>query len=339
MPVAEFLSRPMAVACDAQALRNRVALAPMAGMTDVPFRTLAWRFGAGHMVSEMVTSKPELWDTGKSRARRVLIPHVQPQAVQIAGNDPSVMAESARRLVDDGVEWVDINFGCPAKKVCRKAAGSALLADIDQISRIVAAVASAVDVPVSVKTRIGLTLDDNAGTQAAVAAQEAGAQLIVMHGRSRACRFKGHACPERLHQARSRLRVPLLANGDIVDLASAEHALRRSGADGVMLGRGAMGQPWIFAKLLGHSLPSAEDRLDLIREHLDAMHAFYGEEAGVRIARKHMQAYLQRWGTPELIADFMALSNAQQQHAWLFARRQQMLQRAAYVFTQGKVAA
>ena len=339
MPVAEFLSRPMAVACDAQTLRNRVALAPMAGMTDVPFRTLAWRFGAGHMVSEMVTSKPELWDTGKSRARRVLIPHVQPQAVQIAGNDPSVMAESARRLVDDGVEWVDINFGCPAKKVCRKAAGSALLADIDQISRIVAAVASAVDVPVSVRTRIGLTLDDNAGTQAAVAAQEAGAQLIVMHGRSRACRFKGHACPERLHQARSRLRVPLLANGDIVDLASAEHALRRSGADGVMLGRGAMGQPWIFAKLLGHSLPSAEDRLDLIREHLDAMHAFYGEEAGVRIARKHMQAYLQRWGTPELIADFMALSNAQQQHAWLFARRQQMLQRAAYVFTQGKVAA
>jgi tRNA-dihydrouridine synthase B len=213
------------------------------------------------------------------------------------------------------------------------------LADIDQISRIVAAVASAVDVPVSVKTRIGLTLDDNAGTQAAVAAQEAGAQLIVMHGRSRACRFKGHACPERLHQARSRLRVPLLANGDIVDLASAEHALRLSGADGVMLGRGAMGQPWIFAKLLGHSLPSAEDRLDLIREHLDAMHAFYGEEAGVRIARKHMQAYLQRWGAPELIADFMALSNAQQQHAWLFARRQQMLQRAAYVFTQSKVAA
>ena len=339
MPVAEFLSRPMAFACDAQTLRNRVALAPMAGMTDVPFRTLAWRFGAGHMVSEMVTSKPELWDTGKSRARRVLIPHVQPQAVQIAGNDPSVMAESARRLVDDGVEWVDINFGCPAKKVCRKAAGSALLADIDQISRIVAAVASAVDVPVSVKTRIGLTLDDNAGTQAAVAAQEAGAQLIVMHGRSRACRFKGHACPERLHQARSRLRVPLLANGDIVDLASAEHALRLSGADGVMLGRGAMGQPWIFATLLGHSLPSAEDRLDLIREHLDAMHAFYGEEAGVRIARKHMQAYLQRWGTPELIADFLALSNAQQQHAWLFARRQQMLQRAAYVFTQSKVAA
>lgn len=339
LPVAAFLNRPMPVAWDGQTLRNRVALAPMAGMTDVPFRTLAWRFGAGHMVSEMVTSKPELWDTGKSRARRVLIPHVQPQAVQIAGHDPLVMAESARRLVDGGVEWIDINFGCPAKKVCRKAAGSALLADIDQISRIVAAVASAVDVPVSVKTRIGLTLDDNAGTQAAVAAQEAGAQLIVMHGRSRACRFKGHACPERLHEARNKLRVPLLVNGDIVDLAAAERALQRSGADGVMVGRGAMGQPWIFAKLLGHSLPSGEARLDLIREHLDAMHGFYGAEAGVRIARKHIQAYLQRWGTPELIGDFMTLSDAKQQHAWLLARRQQMLQRSEYVVTQGAVAA
>ena len=185
------------------------------------------------MVREMVTSKPELWDTGKSRARRVLIPHVQPQAVQIPA-DPSVMAESARRLVDAGVEWVDINFGCPAKKVCRKAAGSALLAVIDQISRIVAAVASAVDVPVSVKTRIGLTLDDDAGAQAAIAAQEAGAQLVVMHGRSRACRFKGHACPER-RAKRGVLRMPCWRRrhcrpglGGI--------CMRRSGADGVMLG-------------------------------------------------------------------------------------------------------
>ena len=221
----------------------------MAGMTDVPFRKLAWRFGAGHMVSEMVTSKLELWDTGKSRARRVLISEVRPQAVQIAGHDPGTMAESARRLTGEGVEWVDLNFGCPAKKVCRKAAGSALLANIDQISRIVTAVVSAVDVPVSIKTRTGLSLEDGSGTEAAIAAQEAGAQLVVMHGRSRACRFKG-PCPHRVREARRLLRVPLLVNGDITD-ASAEQALKSSGADGVMLGRDAVGQPWIFAEFPG----------------------------------------------------------------------------------------
>ena len=339
MSVAEFLNRPLPIAYGQQSLRNRVALAPMAGMTDVPFRTLAWRFGAGHMVSEMVTSKPELWDTGKSRARRVLISEVRPQAVQIAGHDPATMAESARRLTGEGVEWVDLNFGCPAKKVCRKAAGSALLANIDQISRIVAAVVSAVDVPVSIKTRTGLSLEDSAGTEAAIAAQEAGAQLVVMHGRSRACRFKGHACPDRVREARRLLRVPLLVNGDIVDDASAEQALKSSGADGVMLGRGAMGQPWIFAEFLGLEMPTAAERFDFIREHLDAMHSFYGEDAGVRIARKHIQAYLQRWGTPQWTGDFMGLTSAQQQHAWLLARREQMLLHAAINTSQSKAAA
>ena len=319
------LSDPIALPNGEVTLRNRAALAPMAGMTDVPFRTLAWSYGAGHMVSEMVTSKPELWDTGKSRSRRVLIDGVTPQAVQIAGYDPVVMAESARRLVGEGVELVDINFGCPAKKVCRKAAGSALLNDIEQIQRIVDAVASAVDVPVSMKTRIGLTLDDSAGTDAAIAAQNAGAQLIVMHGRSRACRFKGEAQPHRLREARQYIHVPLLVNGDVMDAQSASRAMAASGADGVMIGRGAMGQPWIFAQLQGRPLPEPDERLDVIGRHLTMTHEFYGDEAGARIARKHMQAYLQRWGAAELTSSFMALTDGSAQNQWLYAHHEMLL--------------
>ena len=328
------LSHSIALANGELTLRNRAALAPMAGMTDVPFRTLAWCYGAGHMVSEMVTAKPELWDTGKSRSRRVLIDGVRPQAVQIAGHDPLVMAESARRLVGEGVELVDINFGCPAKKVCRKAAGSALLNDIDQIQRIVGAVASAVDVPVSIKTRIGLTLGDSVGTEAAIAAQNAGAQLIVMHGRSRACRFKGEAQPHRLREVRQRIHVPLFVNGDVIDPQSASRALVASGADGVMIGRGAMGQPWIFASLLGRPLPDAAERLDVIGRHLAMMHEFYGDEAGARIARKHMQAYLQRWGAAELTSSFMALADGDAQNQWLFEHRERLLGLARSAATQ-----
>ena len=319
------LSDPIALPKGEVTLRNRAALAPMAGMTDVPFRTLAWSYGAGHMVSEMVTSKPELWDTGKSRSRRVLIDGVTPQAVQIAGYDPVIMAESARRLVGEGVELIDINFGCPAKKVCRKAAGSALLNDIEQIQRIVDAVASAVDVPVSMKTRIGLTLDDSVGTDASIAAQNAGAQLIVMHGRSRACRFKGEAQPHRLREARQHIHVPLLVNGDVMDAQSASRAMAASGADGVMIGRGAMGQPWIFAQLQGRPLPEPDERLDVIGRHLAMTHEFYGDEAGARIARKHMQAYLQRWGAAELTSSFMALTDGGAQNQWLYAHREMLL--------------
>jgi tRNA-dihydrouridine synthase B len=306
-------------------LRNGVALAPMAGMTDVPFRTLAWSFGAGHMVSEMITAKPELWDTGKSRSRRVLIPEVSPQAVQIAGHDPQVMADSARRLVDDGVELIDINFGCPAKKVCRKAAGSALLGDLDRMERIVGAVAGAVEVPVTIKTRIGLTLEDSAGVTAAIAAQNSGAQLVVIHGRSRACRFNGNAKPDRVAEAKQHLHVPLLVNGDIVDVTSANRAMAASGADGVMIGRGAMGQPWIFAELLGREAPDAAGRFNVIERHLTLLHDFYGEETGVRIARKHIQAYLQRWRATALAPSFMALTDGCSQHRWLRERREMLL--------------
>jgi tRNA-dihydrouridine synthase B len=301
-------------------LRSPFALAPMAGLTDVPFRTLAWELGAGYMVSEMVTSKAELWETGKSRLRRVLVPGVNPNAVQIAGHDALVMAESAKRLVGEGVEVIDINFGCPAKKVCRKAAGSALLADLDNISRIVESVAGAVDVPVTIKTRTGLTVDDEAGVLAALAAKEAGARMVVMHGRSRACRFKGAATYEKIQLAQQRLTIPLLVNGDIDSLASAQRARQISGADGVMIGRGAIGQPWIFAELAGKPLPNRRQQLQIMLRHLKLMHEFYGPEQGMRIARKHIEAYLGRMNASHLCREFMPLDSAQAQVLWL--RRQ-----------------
>ena len=210
LPTASALNQPISLSQSGVILRSRVALAPIAGLTDVPFRTLAWGYGAAHMVSEMVTSKAELWDTGKSKERRVLIPGVMTQAVQIAGYDPQVMADSAQRLVDEGVQLIDINFGCPAKKVCRKAAGSALLGDIDLIQRIVESMATAVSVPVTVKTRTGLTLEDTAGAKAALAAQNAGAQMVVMHARSKACRFNGDADPSRVCLTQQTLQICLL---------------------------------------------------------------------------------------------------------------------------------
>ena len=300
-------------------LRNRVALAPMAGLTDVPFRTLAWRFGAGHMVSEMVASKLELWHTQKSQLRREALPCAAPMAVQIAGNDPLVMAETARRLVDEGTTLIDINFGCPAKKVCRKAAGSALLADLDRVAAIVETVAAAVAVPVTVKTRTGLAPDDRLGVAAARVAAQAGARMLVMHGRSRACKFSGAVRFAPVAEARRALSIPVLVNGDIEDAQSAAQALRNSYADGLMIGRGAIGQPWIFQVLAGGEEPSVAQRLHIMCEHLDHMHKFYGLQQGVRIARKHVQAYLRRLNAAALIADFMRLDTAFAQLTWLGA--------------------
>lgn len=301
-------------------LRNPIALAPMAGLSDVPFRTLAWRMGVGYMVSEMVSSKPELWETGKSRLRRVPVPGAEPVAVQIAGTEPEMMAEAARRHVQDGVQIIDINFGCPAKKVCRKAAGSALLADLDLLARIVDVVANAVDVPVTVKTRTGLSPGDNLGVQAGLTAAANGAQMIVMHGRSRACKFKGavdYTPVRRLVDALRNTPVPVLVNGDIQSRQDAQRALSESGAAGVMVGRAAIGQPWLFAQLSGHRVPDQGQQWQLILLHVQSMHEFYGEQAAVGIVRKHVMAYLQHLGYPQFTAQFMKLRCAASQLSWL----------------------
>ena len=298
-------------------LRNAVALAPMAGLSDVPFRTLAWRMGVGYMVSEMVSSKPELWETGKSRLRRLPVPGADPVAVQIAGSDPQVMADAARRHVDDGVQVIDINFGCPAKKVCRKAAGSALLSDPALIGRIVGAVALAVNVPVSVKTRTGLTPGDDKGVDAALAAVDNGAAMVVMHGRSRECKFRGRVDFAAVRRLKSRVQVPVLVNGDIHSVATANVALAESGADGVMIGRAALGQPWIFAALTGARIPNEIEKWHLIYEHVAMMHDFYGEVPGVGIVRKHVVAYLRHMGCSELTSQFLAIGAAAGQRQWL----------------------
>lgn len=305
-------------------LRNAVALAPMAGLSDVPFRTQAWQLGAGYMVSEMVSSKPELWETGKSRLRRIPVPGAFPVAVQLAGTDAQVMADAARRHVEDGVQIIDLNFGCPAKKVCRKAAGSALLGDLDLIARIVETVAHAVPVPVTVKTRLGLTPDDGLGVQAAQRAAAHGAQMIVMHARTRACKFKGPVNYAAVRQLKAAVEVPVLVNGDINSAEQAQHALKLSGADGIMVGRAAVGQPWLFAELTGQTLPTDEAKADLIFEHVVLMQSFYGSQA-VGLVRKHVIAYFQHLGLQPSTRAFLALEESQTQlnflkhtlHQWL----------------------
>ena len=307
-------------------LRNTVALAPMAGLSDVPFRTLAWRMGAGYMVSEMVSSKAQLWETGKSRLRRVPVPGVNPVAVQIAGTDPVDMAQAARRHVDEGVQVIDINFGCPAKKVCRKLAGSALLADLDLVARIVHEVAQAVDVPVTVKTRTGLVAGDDLGVAAGCIAAANGAAMIVMHGRSRACRFNGHAEYAAVRRLKARVDVPVLVNGDIGSARDARAALAATAADGVMIGRSALGQPWLFAELTGAAVPDRVHKWRLVSEHVAMMHDFYGAQSGARIARKHVAAYLQRLDCAQLMPQFVTLDGAAQQLTWLDRQAAQDLQ-------------
>jgi len=293
----------------------------MAGLSDVPFRSLAWRMGAGYLVSEMVSSKPELWETGKSRLRRIPVPGVHPVAVQIAGTDPLVMAEAARRHEAEGVQVIDINFGCPAKKVCRKSAGSALLGDLDLLARIVDHVANAVRIPVTVKTRTGLTPGDRRGVQAALIAAASGAQMIVMHARSRACKFKGAvdytAVSELIADLPPAQRIPVLVNGDIRSVADADKALALSGADGVMVGRGALGRPWLFSELTNQQMPSRKERWALVVAHIQHMHEFYGAPAAVGLVRKHVIAYLQELECAEHTQQFLKLTSALDQLSWL----------------------
>ena len=269
------------------------------------------------MVSEMVGSKPQLWDTGKSRLRRVPVAGVEHNAVQLAGTDPQQLADAARSHVDEGADVIDLNFGCPAKKVCRKAAGSALLADIDHMAHLIEAVAQAVAVPVTVKTRLGLLPHDGLGVQAARAAQNSGARMLVIHARSRACRFVGAVNYAAVRPIKQAVAIPVLVNGDICDRDSLAQALRESGADGVMIGRAAIGQPWIFRQLTDQPMPSVAEQWQLMDQQLCHMHEFYGDTMGVRIARKHVQAFLNHQDMGQCIAGFMRLQQPQQQRHYL----------------------
>ena len=270
----------------------------MAGVTDRPFRMLCKRMGAGYAVSEMVASNPKLWGTDKSRRRTDHAGEVAPIAVQIAGADPAIMAEAARYNVDRGAQIIDINMGCPAKKVCNAAAGSALLADEALVARILDAVVNAVPVPVTLKIRTGPAPHARNAPVIARIAQDAGIAALAVHGRTRACLFVGAVEFDTVRAVKRSVRIPVLANGDITTPRRAREVLAQTGADGLMIGRAAQGRPWIFREIAHHLAtgrllppPSVAEARTAILEHLDDHYGFYGEELGVRIARKHLHWY------------------------------------------------
>lgn len=266
----------------------------MAGVTDVPFRALAWRYGVGHVVSEMVASKGDLWNTAKSRLRRQTVDGISPVAVQIAGGDPEIIAEAAARHWRHGADIVDINFGCPAKKVCRKAAGSQLLGDEKLVREIIEAAVAAVPIPITIKIRTGLSPLTRNGVEIARIAEGEGVAAIAVHGRTRACRFEGPVEYETIARISQAVSVPVFANGEITDPITADRVLRETGADGVMIGRAALGAPWLPGQIAGvtGALGLAE-KLAVMREHVVAGHDFYGDP-GVKIMRKHVQWYVEK---------------------------------------------
>ncbi len=276
-------------------LRNGLFVAPMAGITDRPFRRLARRYGAGLAVSEMVSSRPELRESRKTRLRMDHAGEPGPISVQIAGSDPALLADAARFNVERGAEIIDINMGCPAKKVCNVAAGSALLEDEARVARILEAVVAAVEVPVTLKIRTGPAPLRRNALRIARLAEAAGVQLLAIHGRTRACMFEGRAEYDTIAEVKSRLRIPVIANGDVRTPEEAKRVLEATGADGIMVGRAAQGRPWLYREIshyleTGERLapPPAAEMAAVLIEHLEGLYTLYGSEQGARVARKHI---------------------------------------------------
>jgi tRNA-dihydrouridine synthase B len=279
-------------------IEPRVVLAPMAGVTDKPFRLLCKRLGAGLAVSEMTTSDPRFWHTAKSTHRMDHVDEPDPVSVQIAGTVPAVMAEAARFNVDHGAQIIDINMGCPAKKVCNNWAGSALMRDEALVARILEAVVAAVAVPVTLKIRTGWNADHRNGQVIARIAEQSGIAALAVHGRTRDQQYTGGAEYDTIAAIKSQLSIPVIANGDIDSPQRAAFVLEHTGCDAVMVGRAAQGRPWLLGAI-AHFLasgellpePTLQDIRDILIGHLEHLHAFYGEPAGVRIARKHLGWY------------------------------------------------
>ena len=272
-------------------------LAPMAGVSDMPFRSLCSQLGADYCVSEMITSRIELWKTQKTK-QRLLAGDLSPKIIQIVGGDASLMAESASRACENGAEIVDINMGCPAKKVCRKAAGSALLADPLLVAKIINAVVRASDRPVTLKIRTGPNPGHRNGLLIAKIAESEGIAAVAIHGRSKDCRYDVPAEYETIAEVKASVRIPVLVNGDITCGQSALKALRETNADGLMIGRASQGNPWIFplvrAALNGKNWkkPDMPERLEVLHSFLESLYEHYGFESGSRIARKHLIWFL-----------------------------------------------
>ena len=281
-------------------LTSPLALAPMAGVTDRPFRLLCRRLGAGIAASEMLTADRRLWHTAKSQRRMTHEDEPEPRIVQIAGADPEMLAEAARLNVDAGAQVIDINMGCPAKKVCNKAAGSALLRDEGLVARILERVVRAVSVPVTLKIRTGWSPEHRNGVTIAKIAEASGVLALAVHGRTRACLFRGSAEHETVRAIKSAVKIPVFANGDIESPQQAREIFRATGADGVMIGRAAQGRPWIFREVkfflatgYVHVPVALAEVRDILLAHLEALYSHYGEDTGVRVARKHLGWYCQ----------------------------------------------
>ncbi|WP_375754177.1 tRNA dihydrouridine synthase DusB [Vibrio sp. HN007] len=280
-------------------LKNNLIVAPMAGVTDRPFRELCLRYGAGMAVSEMMSSNPRMWKTSKSQQRMVHEGESGIRSVQIAGADPQLMAEAAQYSVENGAQIIDINMGCPAKKVNKKLAGSALLQYPEIIKEILTAVVNAVDVPVTLKTRTGWDTDNKNCVQIAKLAEDCGIQALALHGRTKACMYKGEAEYESIKAVKEAISIPVIANGDIDSPEKAKYVLEYTGADALMIGRPAQGRPWIFQEIQ-HYLESGTTMPDLpvgevkaiLLGHVQELHQFYGDYLGPRIARKHVGWYL-----------------------------------------------
>lgn len=310
-----------------------VALAPMAGITDRPFRQICREWGASYAVAEMLTSDASLWNSRKSRLRMDFSGEPGPRIVQIAGGDAQMLADAARRNADQGAQIIDINMGCPAKKVCRKAAGSALLADEALVGEILQAVVAAVDVPVTLKFRTGPSRTQNNALRIARLAEDSGIQALALHGRSREDAYRGDAEHDTVRAVKSMVSIPVMANGDITCAQDARQVLQHSGADGLLIGRGAQGRPWIFSQiraLLDEDRvlpdPQRSAQAQTINHHIAALHEFYGDEGGVRVARKHITWYLEHWpGGRALRRQLMRLDNAKTQRQVLAQGLEQLL--------------
>jgi tRNA-dihydrouridine synthase B len=279
-------------------LKNNLIVAPMAGVTDRPFRSLCKRMGAGMAVSEMVASNSLLWGSEKTIRRGNHEGEVEPKVIQIAGADPGMMAEAAKYNVDSGADIIDINMGCPAKKICNVFAGSALLQNESLVARIVDAVVRAVHVPVTLKIRTGWNKDNRNALVIARIAEDHGIQALAMHGRTRACMYTGDAEYDTIRAVKESVSIPVVANGDITTPEKAKFVLEYTGADAVMIGRAAQGRPWIFREIehflkTGDKLPAPEvaEIREVLVAHLHDLYAFYGYERGVRVARKHIGWY------------------------------------------------
>ncbi|MBV1905936.1 MAG: tRNA dihydrouridine synthase DusB [Pseudomonadales bacterium] len=292
----------------------------MAGVTDLPFRETVFCLGAGMVVSEMVSADPRLWHTAKSRMRMEKPSKSGLFSIQIEGSDPVMLGEAARYCQDQGADIVDINMGCPAKKVLKKAAGSALLKDENLVANILDKVVSAVEIPVTLKIRTGWSEANKNGVKISRIAESAGVQAIAVHGRTRNCKFGGSAEYETIRQIKQQVKIPVFANGDICNPEQAASVLDFTKADGVMIGRAALGAPWLLGEIaqqLDGNTPecrSRQNRLLIVLDHLKRIHRFYESFRSVRLARKHIKSYLTKMQfDPHTIGGFLSLDNATDQ--------------------------